>query len=108
MKTLTKIAFASMLFAMTACDTAPVDSAQLDDAAARECLAIPLCAPGYTFNDKSCRCKKEAGNPNDNGNPNDQCGTNVCGQGDYCCNESCGICAPEGGFCIQIACEPVN
>ena len=33
------------------------------------------------------------------------CGTNTCGQGEYCCNESCGICAPEGGACTQQACE---
>lgn len=34
------------------------------------------------------------------------CGNNVCGEGEYCCNASCSMCAPEGSFCIQIACEP--
>jgi len=32
------------------------------------------------------------------------CGPNVCVDGDVCCNESCGICTPPGGFCIQIPC----
>ncbi|MBI4955404.1 MAG: hypothetical protein HY908_25500 [Myxococcales bacterium] len=32
------------------------------------------------------------------------CGDNVCAAGDYCCNASCGICAPPDGFCIQMAC----
>ena len=33
-----------------------------------------------------------------------QCGPSVCGPGEFCCNESCGICAPIGGTCIQIFC----
>lgn len=33
------------------------------------------------------------------------CGTAVCGEGAYCCNASCSICAPEGGACIQIVCQ---
>ncbi len=32
------------------------------------------------------------------------CGKSVCGEGTYCCNESCGICAPDGGLCIQKFC----
>jgi hypothetical protein len=39
--------------------------------------------------------------------PDEPCGDNTCGAGEYCCNASCGICAPEGGACIQIACEPL-
>ncbi|KAK8115381.1 hypothetical protein PG999_007450 [Apiospora kogelbergensis] len=27
----------------------------------------------------------------------EKCGKNTCGQGEYCCNESCGICAAVGG-----------
>ena len=34
-----------------------------------------------------------------------QCGTNVCGSGEYCCNESCSICAPDGDFCIMLECD---
>jgi len=33
------------------------------------------------------------------------CGGNACGAGQYCCNPSCGICAPLGAACIQIACN---
>ena len=34
------------------------------------------------------------------------CGPKVCESGEYCCNESCGICAPIGGACIQEFCGP--
>lgn len=34
-----------------------------------------------------------------------QCGTVTCANGQYCCNASCGMCAPPGVACIQIACE---
>lgn len=33
------------------------------------------------------------------------CGNTVCPAGQTCCNASCGICAPPGGACIQIACD---
>merc|ERR1719361_811295 len=39
--------------------------------------------------------------------PGDRCGDNVCDEGEYCCNESCGICAPEGGGCTKQFCGPV-
>jgi hypothetical protein len=32
------------------------------------------------------------------------CGATTCAEGMFCCNASCGICAPPGGACIQIAC----
>jgi hypothetical protein len=34
-----------------------------------------------------------------------QCGANVCGTGAYCCNASCGICAPKGAVCPDVVCE---
>jgi hypothetical protein len=34
-----------------------------------------------------------------------RCGKNTCKPDEYCCNESCGICAPEGGFCTQQICD---
>lgn len=34
------------------------------------------------------------------------CGTAVCGKGTFCCNRSCSICAPNGGFCTQQFCSP--
>mgnify|MGYP001183724252 CR=1 FL=1 len=32
------------------------------------------------------------------------CGGNTCRKGTFCCNASCGICAPNGGGCTQQAC----
>jgi hypothetical protein len=35
------------------------------------------------------------------------CGGNTCSAGQFCCNPSCGICAPKGGACTQQFCgEP--
>jgi hypothetical protein len=34
------------------------------------------------------------------------CGSKTCPTGEYCCNASCGLCAPMGAACIQIACAP--
>ena len=34
------------------------------------------------------------------------CGNTTCGEGTFCCNASCGICAPVGGFCTQQFCNP--
>lgn len=34
-----------------------------------------------------------------------RCGPNVCGDGEYCCNESCGICAAAGSTCVEPACN---
>jgi hypothetical protein len=36
----------------------------------------------------------------------EKCGNNICKAGEYCCNASCGICAPAGGLCTMQACEP--
>lgn len=33
------------------------------------------------------------------------CGKARCAVGQYCCNESCGICAPIGGACTQQVCD---
>lgn len=32
------------------------------------------------------------------------CGTSLCKGNEFCCNESCGICAPRGGVCTQVQC----
>jgi hypothetical protein len=37
-----------------------------------------------------------------------QCGPNVCGPGSFCCNASCGTCAPRGGVCTQQICNPTE
>jgi hypothetical protein len=33
------------------------------------------------------------------------CGAKICGVGTYCCNVSCGLCAPLAGGCITLECE---
>jgi hypothetical protein len=38
------------------------------------------------------------------GGGGEPCGDNTCGPGEYCCNRSCGICAPIDGFCTQQYC----
>ena len=63
----------------------------------KQCLSIALCIQGYTWSQKACACLPDKVV---------KCGTKTCGAGDYCCNASCGICAPEGYACIQIACAP--
>ena len=36
-----------------------------------------------------------------------KCGASTCASDEYCCNESCGICAPAiGGVCPQTVCAP--
>jgi hypothetical protein len=63
---------------------------------AEECATIKFfCAEGVAFAD-DCGCGCDTGATT--------CGASVCGAGEYCCNESCGLCAPEGGFCIQQFC----
>lgn len=36
----------------------------------------------------------------------DTCGNTVCGDGEYCCNPSCSVCAPKNGGCTLQVCEP--
>lgn len=36
--------------------------------------------------------------------PAETCGANTCSSDEYCCNESCGTCAPLDGFCTQEVC----
>jgi hypothetical protein len=37
-----------------------------------------------------------------------RCGRALCGVGEFCCNESCSICAPAGGVCTQMFCGPTE
>jgi hypothetical protein len=58
------------------------------------------CAQGKPFfNECGCGCEVRLEDPGE------RCGRAICGPGEYCCNESCSICAPEGGFCTQQRCE---
>jgi hypothetical protein len=63
-----------------------------------DCWVVKFfCEEGFQpfFDDCGCGCEPVAGEP---------CGANTCADGEYCCNPSCGICAPEGGFCTQQVC----
>lgn len=40
------------------------------------------------------------------GGVGEACGQSMCAMGEFCCNPSCGICAPPGGGCIELACAP--
>jgi hypothetical protein len=59
-----------------------------------------LCEQGMPCNDDPHGCSCAA--PPGSGGA--ECGKNTCADGQFCCNASCGICAPKGGACIQIAC----
>jgi len=37
--------------------------------------------------------------------PTVPCGDRICSGSEVCCNESCGICTPPGGSCIELACD---
>ncbi len=52
------------------------------------------------FFDPACGCGCEPARPR-----GVECGGNLCSPGQYCCNRSCGICAPLGGSCILIDCD---
>ncbi|MFO0551873.1 MAG: hypothetical protein U0271_26030 [Polyangiaceae bacterium] len=54
------------------------------------------CGEGTPFFD-SCGCGCEIP-------PGPSCGGKTCGANEYCCNDSCGICAPMGALCIQQVC----
>jgi hypothetical protein len=62
------------------------------------CVETALCRIGFHFDPSPsvCACVPDAGV---------SCGANTCSAGQFCCNPSCGICAPKGGACIQIACD---
>jgi len=61
------------------------------------CVETMLCIQGYVFDQQSCSCvpSQTTGEP---------CGNGTCGANEYCCNASCGICAPLDGVCTQQAC----
>jgi hypothetical protein len=53
-----------------------------------QCITDPCCPVAECVSDKGGQA----------------CGDNTCSAGTYCCNESCGICAPKGGACTQQFC----
>jgi hypothetical protein len=63
-----------------------------------ECGRSGDCPDGSSWNSDPnvCACEGAGGG--------ESCGSNTCPSGQQCCNASCGICAPPGSACIQIAC----
>ncbi len=57
--------------------------------------------PGRARGQCISACARGNGGGNGESTP---CGSNVCGAGEFCCNESCGICAPIGGGCTEQFC----
>lgn len=58
-------------------------------------LALVQCISSCTTGDEDDEGGNGGGTP---------CGPTTCPEGQVCCNESCGICTPPGGSCIQIFC----
>lgn len=70
-----------------------------------KCAAIRyFCEKDYVafHDDCGCGCEPAPGKPSVQGEP---CKDKVCAQGEFCCNASCGICAPKGGACTQQMCQ---
>jgi len=67
------------------------------------------CPTGYDCeDDPSDQCDPSTGGADCGGicvSQEQACGKGLCGPGQYCCNQSCGLCAPIGGACIQKVCE---
>lgn len=57
------------------------------------------CDPGLVAFSNECGCGCEP-SPREG-----RCGDNRCNPDEFCCNYSCGICAPKGGTCILTACD---
>ena len=57
----------------------------------KNCPPVKICVDG--------KCKKKSNF--------ETCGPNFCikQKKEFCCNASCGICVPDGGQCIDIACD---
>jgi hypothetical protein len=66
-----------------------------------QCTAIALCVEGYTWDDKTCACVPVAPG-------GESCGASTCGEGQVCCNSSCGICTAPGDFCTMQMCDSVS
>lgn len=70
-------------------------------------LAFAGCSSSVMIGSDDGGTSSDAG-PRADGSNGEPCGANTCTDGTYCCNASCGICAPEGAGCTTIACtDPV-
>ena len=67
------------------------------------CTVIALCIQGYSWDGARCQCVRAAGSGG-----GQACGSVTCPTGEVCCNASCGICTPRGGYCTQQVCGSTN
>jgi len=80
----------------------PLVECVLDDEGGAPGCELIDCRPG----DKCVEDASGAGScvPGDGGEVGVECGKNTCAVGEVCCNESCGICTPPDGACIELYC----
>lgn len=97
---------------LTLVDARGVTSALTTVAVSGSCSDGELCRAGQHCQEAACLVACPPNQPHccpsfcvDDPQPV-KCGQNTCGAGQYCCNESCGICAPMGAACIQMMCAP--
>lgn len=73
------------------------------------CRAISECLKNTHWDDQLCKCISNTHpEPSPSSSPSTQCGSTTCHSNEYCCNPSCGVCAPRGGVCTQQFCGAVN
>jgi hypothetical protein len=93
--------------ALVGCGTAAVETdvqgTSADELKGGCKVVCPKCKPGQMCPMIACLldCKTPQKDPA-------ICGPTVCKVGDVCCNSSCGICTPPGGFCTMQVCAPVS
>ena len=55
------------------------------------CNAVAICIEGYVWEEGSCSCVA-------------RCGASTCPAGQWCCNDSCGLCRDPEQLCPQYFC----
>jgi hypothetical protein len=73
------------------------------DCPAIYCIMAPC--PQMICVGHTCMHERTTAAPEKLGEP---CRHQVCTTDEYCCNKSCGICAPLDGFCTEIQCKKAN
>lgn len=73
------------------------------------CKAISQCLKNNHWDDQLCKCVSNTyPESSPSSSHSTQCGSTTCNSNEYCCNPSCGVCAPLGGVCTQQFCGAVN
>jgi len=89
----------------------PPQPSCVPDAVKDPCASVK-CAAGTHCEAKQVQCIRAPCPPIAECVPDDgigtKCGKNSCGPGMYCCNASCGTCAPKNGACTQQYCGPTE